>query len=510
MAVDEHNTTRAFSETPNPEYNNNLRYSYLTNSKSDTRKYKKYYAPKCICLISVYPYLSECANILKTIYKFSKCTKLKKPIEKVIENLVIEVPVPPRGLFSVEYNLLSEKFILTRTPINKLPIIDFEYDKIFLNFSVEQVLDIIRHILLETRIAIFSSDITVLSPIILGLISLIYPFHYPFQCVTILPKDDYIILESITPYIVGINTTYAPNFFEVSRPDISDLNLLIVDVDNRKIELSAPSMKNLSSSEKKKYLAEEFPDLPKHYKKKLEKKLTELLSKLSKHQTNEDKESFKDNLTNLFFQFMVSILLNYNKYLNNDYYTNNDIGIATVSNLFKIDEFLNSVDSIDRNFYRKLVTETQMFNDFLNKRMIPKDSNEKLEILFFDENIIEKKNRTFMAKKQHTPFLNSNAYEIKNSYVVQKHRAYTEHEIEFLKDPINRREALRYGQEVTIDGDEVLTTYHFFPTLNINLFFAKANIKSYFIPPNLSDDLENLNIEIVSSSHLSKYKINPR
>jgi hypothetical protein len=496
-------TTRTSSEF-GPDYN--LRFSCLTNSKSEKRKYRNYYAPKCICLISVYPFLLECSKILKTIYKFSKSTKLKKPIEKIIENLVIEVPVPPRGLFSVEYNLLNEKYILTQSQMNKLPSLSLEFEKIFLTFTIEQVLEILKHILLETRIIFFSSDIANLTPLILGITSLIFPLQYPFQLVTILPKEDYLILESITPYIVGINTQYKNSFFAGNRPDISDITILIVDVDNRKIDLLSPFLKRASSNTKrKKFLSEEYPDLPKHYKKKLEKKLSEYLTKVSKQNSKEDRDSFVDNVKDLFFQFMVSILLNYNKYLNSGYYTNNDIGVATVCNLFKSDEFLESVDTNDKNFYKKLLLDTQMFNDFLYKRMIPKDSKEKLEILFFDENIIEKKNRTFLSRKQFTPFLHSNMYEIKNTYVVQKHRPYSETEIELLKDPKNQKEALRFGQDIFVDGDEIVTNYQFFPTLNVNLFFTKASIKSYFIPPNLSDDLESINIEIVSSSHLSKY-----
>jgi hypothetical protein len=392
--------------------------------------------------------------------------------------------------------------------MNKLPPLAIEFERIFLNLSVEQVLDILRHILLETRIIFFSSDISNLTPIILGLTSLIYPFKYPFQLVTILPQEDYIILESITPYIVGINVTYTNNFFSGDRPDISDLNLLIVDIDNKKVELLAPCLKRMSNNgKKKKFLSEEFPDLPSHYKRKLEKLLGQYLAKVTKQKTKEDRDCFIDNIQNLFFQFMISILLNYNKFLNNSYYTNNDIGIATVANLFKIDEFIESVEANDRNFYKKLLLDTQVFNDFLYKRMIPKDSKEKLEILFFDENILEKRNRSLLSRKQYTPFLHSNMYEIKNTYVVQKHRPYSDTEVEFLKDPKSQKEALKYGQDILIDGDEVYTTYHFFPTMNMNLFFTKFSIKSYFIPPNLSDDLEAINIEIVSSSHLSKLHV---
>ena len=47
----------------------------------------------------------------------------------------------------------------------------------------------------------------------------------------------------------------------------------------------------------------------------------------------------------------------------------------------KVKEFLNNVSNADKSFYDKFINETQIFGDFLYKRMIPKDSNEKLRIL---------------------------------------------------------------------------------------------------------------------------------
>jgi len=43
----------------------------------------------------------EFGRILKTIYMFSKVGRVKKPLEKIIESLIIEVPAPPRGIWKV-------------------------------------------------------------------------------------------------------------------------------------------------------------------------------------------------------------------------------------------------------------------------------------------------------------------------------------------------------------------------------------------------------------------------
>ena len=178
--------------------------------------YRKYYLPKCICLVSLYPFFSEFSKIIKTIYNYSTVLKQPMPIEKIIENLTIEVPAPPRGIFSVEYNLLNEKLILKQNCMNELPTLSVEFDKMFTVFELEQILEIFKNVMLNSRIVFFSSNICLLTPIVLSSISLVYPFTYPFNVVSILPRDAYSLIDNISSVIVGINETYDDNFFEIN------------------------------------------------------------------------------------------------------------------------------------------------------------------------------------------------------------------------------------------------------------------------------------------------------
>lgn len=508
------------SEFPNPvtslptnssRNSNNLRDStkikFLFQTGS-TSKYKNYWAPKCICIVSVYPFFIEFSKILKTIYKFSRSTKVKKPIEKIIENLVIEVPVPPRGCYSVEYTLFNEKYILTQSQMNKLPFLSIEFEKIFINFKIDQILEIYKNILLETRIIFFSQDLSNLTPIIQGFLALIYPFKYPFQFVTILPEENFNFLESVSPYIIGINLKYHSNFFHDNEVDIENMTILIVDIDSRRLDILSPNLNEISIiSQRKKYMLEEFPELPRHYKNKLASRITDYISKIKSNPgSNEDRENFSYIIRNLFFQFIISILQNYNKYLNTEYYTNNEISSPSIYNLFKIDEFIESHVVSDRPFYRKLIKETQIFVEFILKRMIPKDSRDKLEILLFDENLMEKSNRSIFSRRMNTPFIHSNLYEVKNTYSVQKHRGFSEDEILYFMNSDSRKEALKYGQEIFFEKGEILISYPVFPTLMTDIFF-KNSAKLYFLPPNLSEYLEPINIDIVSKSHLGGVRI---
>lgn len=512
-------------------------------SSASHKKSKKIYAPKCICLVSLYPFCNELMKILRAIYKFSCTTRLKKPVEKIIENLTLEVPLPPRGVYVVNYHLSHEVLNLCQTKMNELPYVSIDLEKIFIYFKFEQIFEIYKQLLLETRLIFFSKDMSLLSPIIHGFLTLIYPFKYPFNFITVIPQENFPILDNITPFVFGINETYEKNFFRKHKLDISQYNYLVIDIDRKGIELNCPAAYEEPEGNSKKIFKKEFPDLPAHYKKKLHEKLKEYINKIKSNNTKESKEKFISSIRGIFYQFIVSIFINYSKFLNYDYYKNKDMAIPSVTNLFKVEEFLKTIAVEDRPFYQKFILETQQFADFIYKRMIPKDSKEKLEILLFDECITEKNNRKFMSKKVHTYFLQTTSYDFKTTYKVEKHKSLSQAEIDYYKNPENRKEALKYGVEVTFsdssqknnnsnkistntsnsknnttnnnssisynnDGDnnsnqQIQFNYIFFPTIMTDFYF-KTNLMNYILPLNLCQNLEQINVEMISRSHLSK------
>lgn len=561
----------AYTQTnPNPLGNsnsNNARSNSLRSSYSSIstitgvrRKLKNIYIPKCICLVSVHPFCNELLSILEGIYSYvSSNTKLRKPLEKIIENLVIEIPVPPRGLYSINYELFDITLNFKQSKMNELPYISFNLEQIFMHFDIDQTLEIFKHLLLETRMIFFSKEMKILSPIIHGFVTLIYPFKYPFNYITVIPQENFTILENVTPFIIGINQGYSEDFFKVNEIDISEINFLVIDIDNKKVDLHCHLAKNKDEATKKKIIKKEFPNLPEHYKNKLHEKIREyfdqiksgrksscaaMINKTNNNRINQQpyhsiagqrsnsinnsglninnnnngfnsgnanqgKESgsnFIKTIRNYFYQFMVSIFLNYSKFLNLDYYNNKfmSISIPSVRNLFRVDEFLSSVSANDRPFYTKFILDTQQFADFIYKRMIPKDSKEKLEILLFDEHITEKNNRKYFSKKTATHFLHSELYDFKSIYYVEKQRAMNDFEKKYFLEYENRKAAIKYGQEILFEKDgDITISYFYFPTLMTNFYFY-SNIKNYIIPRNLSEELEQINIEMVSKSHLSK------
>ena len=136
------------------------------------------YIPKCLLLMSLYPFFGEFEKIITEIYNYSlnivmktkeinnnivkKRLSLKKlntlstisfenkyknkdvtePIEKIIENLLIELPVPPRGVSKVKYFLNEEERTIKQNEMNKLPLVDVNLKRICIDFEAKETINI--------------------------------------------------------------------------------------------------------------------------------------------------------------------------------------------------------------------------------------------------------------------------------------------------------------------------------------------------------------------------------
>ena len=547
------------------------------------------YIPKCLVIMSLYPYFAEFERILNEIYNYSlgisfeisnKKNEQKNnnndgrnftrqtinptihrneiimnkivnneiviPVDKIIENLLIEVPVPPRGIYRMEYSLNNHKRKLHQNEMNQLPYVDINLKKIFADFDIKNIIDIYRHLFLETRLLFFSENVELLNIYIYSFLSFLYPFDYQYQIVTILPKENFEIMESITPFIAGINELYEDDFFDRLNLTLSD-GVLIIDIDNKKI-----SMVNEQSK---------IPDFPKVYKKNLEKNLSTTINKYIKNvivnkytssrksvmnsynyregstdfgmfsknlnlsnkidpnnNIEEDLNQIKqDSITideysnwnidykfntevgQIFFNFNAKLLSNYSKYLNLDFYSSNSA--PSLELLFKVDQYLKEFSSSDKEFYNKFITETQIFGDFIFMRMIPKNSKEKIQILSFDEKINEN-SAGYWTHPLPSVFSKSNEYNFNIDIVIQKPRELSIIEKGYYKQSQHKVELLLYGIIIqnTLD-DKIIFNYPIFPKLITDIFF-KQNISQFIEPMNLNENIISINEDIILKSHL--------
>ena len=109
--------------------------------------------------------------------------------------------------------------------------------KIITSIKLNIMLDVIKHILLGSKLIFFSMNINNLTDVILAFLYLIFPFKYPFQVTSFLNKQNYVILESISPFIIGINEQYEEKFFEENEISLEGMSILVIDLDNKTCQL---------------------------------------------------------------------------------------------------------------------------------------------------------------------------------------------------------------------------------------------------------------------------------
>ena len=331
------------------------------NKISKITQYKYYYIPKCICIVSIHPNIRLFQEILISIYNYSQLYQ-KIPIEKIITNLLIEVPIAPRGLYEIEFNLINKKKILGQTENNKLLITEIDLKKFNNNIPLDIQIEVLKHLIYGTKVIIFSKNLNNLTEAILAFLFLIFPFKYPFQVTSCLNENSYNILESVSPFFVGINETYNSDFFNKNEIFIEGMDILIVDLDRKKSELLSNEI---------------FPQFPSKLISNLLKEIQGIEKKYVNEEDNEEikeekksggeisVEEFNTAYQNSFFIFMCELIKNYEDYLNMNYFKKTKDVFTSIETLFNCEDFIKYHLTSELPFYNKFVKDSQLFADFI-------------------------------------------------------------------------------------------------------------------------------------------------
>ena len=467
---------------------------FIVNKKAV--QFKNYYFPKVICLISLEPFYKEQELILNQIYSYciNKTTIKNIPLEKIVLNILCNVPMPSRGVFEISYkfnykDINNEEIKIKRAKYNELINIDSYILFMLSIYTVDDLIEIFKYMIYEIKTLVFSTKVNDLCFFINGLLCILFPFSYSFQVSSCVPNNAFNLLESISPYIFGINNKYSESFFKENNIYLYD-DLMILDLDN----------KNLIMKINKK---ENYPELPKIYYKKLKSGIDDC-NKKQKKKNQTDLNLFSE----IFFDFFLNIMKDYSNYLNNDYFFNKSkYKNSSIQGLFKIKEFVNSHSSNERAFIEKLIN-SQMFGDFIFKKMLPKNINDKMDILFFDESLNKKYNDKIklFGKKKILFFLTSKEYQYSNTHNVPKVKQLSLEEKNRYDNKEYILKNLYFGQEIQSENDEktgennYIFNYILFPIFN-NDYFLSPNYDYYFTT--LINEINRINTDILSKSYLS-------
>ncbi len=97
------------------------------------------FVSKTLTVCSHYPFFDSFKLFLLQLYRVS-LSRSPVPIERLIQNFILEVPLPPRGHTEIRLVLPEKTHLLRRAPGNQLHSLDFSLRPLFSLLSPENVL----------------------------------------------------------------------------------------------------------------------------------------------------------------------------------------------------------------------------------------------------------------------------------------------------------------------------------------------------------------------------------
>ena len=477
----------------------NIYFNKENNDNIDN--YKDIYIPKCLCIASVNPYIDKHEEILKAINEDTMSNKYSNLfLNQLIEELVIKTPKIPNGYKRVLLKINERQIDLSENKINEYPLVHTDLIRLFGLFNTNAILEIFKYILYEGNVLFFGDKINDLTNSIMSFLSLLSPFKYQYQVISVLSKDYYSYIESDIPFIFGINQKYNPNFFEDNSIDLKKRVICIVDLDEKSYKFIP-----------KDYNTKENPDFPKNLKERIGSKIQEYYKNLlTSVKKSLDKKGNKENKNKvqekheryqiIFYKFMVELLEEYPKYLKKDI---NIVNICNmdINDLIDINNYLNNFNAAEKEFYKKIF-KTKMFKEFISKRIDPKNNLSKIESIFFEEKINERiaEKKMFGKTKiiEQNKLLSSKDYDYlpEPEIIDLSKHSICQDIIELFKDKSFIKEnCLINGYDIEEKDNNFTFKYYIFPSL-LGPKFYLLNISNYTAAPTLYKHFDLINSKI--------------
>ena len=506
---------------------------------TDSAQIEKY-IPKVLCISSRCPFPREFHKVLKVYYDYAFSGSIKYPIEKLIEVLTLNIPLPTPGMVTYKYNLPNNKSVsFARTEINKRNIVSYKMTTI-LNFQDKDILDIFRFLLYEHPILFFSKDKGLLTNVVNTFLELLFPFKYQYPNIAILPVINYGLIEIEECFCFGINEEYSKDFFEKHHLYFMNQSIQIADIDNGVLRVYTPDLevfpmiklKDLSEKQKdepKAAGASQCGDLHKNYKQKLSTKLASVrkwntqgcaqsnerfIFKVGNVDDSEEKDekdvnenehrSANEEITDMFLEYINSLMMDYPKALHQE--KCEDIVDAILNSKKKpaINELFN-IEAIDLHGSKALadLTRTKLFYDFIERNYLLSSLEDRITFLFFRDMTASKNKRN--KRKDTKLSFDESSFSSKQSITFRLPRYFTKDELYYIKLQHTRNSPLMYFQRV----DSEHTEYFLFPKLLYDNSFFPSRITKPSKPLNVDLGFKTKLAELLDGykvERLMKYK----
>ena len=131
--------------------------------------------------------------------------------------------------------------------------------------------------------------------------------------------------------------------------------------------------------------------------------------------------------------------------------------------------------------------------------MIPKNSQEIIDNKLVNDTMTSIKNKTTFFIKTSTRFFDTSEYSKNERYEVPKLKELTEKEKILIKN--NVKKLNKKGQIIIENSSsDISFKYIIFPQLDFDIYFNNENVNEYHFPPNFSEKIESINIDIINKT----------
>jgi pentatricopeptide repeat protein len=299
---------------------------------------------------------------------------------------------------------------------------------IFERLSVDNLIRVVEMLLLERQVLLLSSHYSVLTVAAEGLLSLLFPFSWQHVYIPFLPQAALDFVHAPMPFLIGTHRSFFKDLSQL--PD----GVGVIDLDRNTIRMPMNY-----DEEEACLVTDQVPLLPEKERSKLVEQLHEAVAGVYTAGDKSTMAAFADfdlafqnapppdmddeedeetavpaefherNARDAFFRVFVSMLRTYRDYINFPVATN-----PQPVECFDMSGYLKKQPEQSHEFFRQFC-ETQAFQRFIEDRMYPSENHS--QVLFFDESVVAKLNRSTFTKSRETPFLNDKSFAITKTFV---------------------------------------------------------------------------------------------
>lgn len=191
------------------------------------------FLPKCVVILSTYPYLMAFREYLSQLNRLSKNGEMTLPIERYVTNICLEIPAPPPGSFSVQTTILDSIIKIWSPPHNQ-PIawVSLPFSDLFSCLDIDNIILVWHCLVLERQVLLTSTQLSILTVCSEILLSMLFPMRWSHAYIPLLPSFLIPILSAPMPFFCGIDkASLAEALYDLSP------ECVVVDLDKNLVTL---------------------------------------------------------------------------------------------------------------------------------------------------------------------------------------------------------------------------------------------------------------------------------